>query len=338
MHTVARRLYDAQAFEDEVINKVAAAAADQELSYADFLKKYQISRPVRFKPPGLPAIQVLDLVPKKFEEKHQTAQAAVLHLPMANGLTRNKIFRAVILHLADPSQRLIVFANPGVPVLDRFGKPRLRHLPRIARGDLGPVAESGLAYLQAVGITSTTQYGYSYGADKALVMAAEASRYGIRVSKLVAADPASIRRRQLLVLFADFMAGRQNLERTLRRTETPLLKDSRKSRREHPVAVLAALLRPTNLAVARGLSRGGFDGRLQTAMQAQPGMKVHLVWGSESELATDEIMQAMVQKHAVKHAGRVSHTRLVGHDHSMADDVALHAAIMLQASRNLDRL
>lgn len=335
MHPIHKRLYDTQLFDAEVVEAVMQAAVDQDMTYGEFKERYKVTPLQRYKPVGLPAIQVLDLKP---QAAYDTSKAVVLHLPMANGLTRNKIFRAVVLHLADPSQRLIVFANPGVPLRDGSGKPRLRHLPKVARGDLEPITVGSLAYLKAQGISSIVQYGYSFGADRALAMAAMASVYDIKVSKLVAADPASIKRRSFLQLLRDFNAGGKSLKKTLQSVDSKLLRDSRPRSSEHPYVVMAALLRPTNLAIARALSKGGFESRLQAALRAQPDMRVQLVWGSKSELSDDDIMQALAEEHVQLHPKRMAYIRIVGQNHSMADDVALHAAIMLQASRNLDRL
>lgn len=335
MHSISKRLYDAQVFDAEIIEAVTRVATDQDISYREFKERYKVAPLERYKPTGLPAVQVLDLKPRI---AYDVSTASVLHLPMANGLTRNKIFRAGILHLADPSQRLIVFANPGIPLRDSSGKPRLRHLPKVARGDLAPVVASSLAYLEAQHITSIVQYGYSFGADRALALAAEAAAHSIRVDKSVVADPASIKRRNLLRLVRDFNAGGKSLKKTLQAVDSRLLRDSRPRSSEHPLLVMGSLLRPANLAVARALSKGGFEGRLRAALQAQPDMKVQLVWGGESELSDDSIMQALADEYARIYPKRVAHTRIANHNHSMADDVALHAAIMLQASRNLDRL
>lgn len=326
MHPIAARLYATHDFEDEIVDCVVRAAEHQEVGYAEFVKRYDVGKPVRYKPKGLPAIQVLDIKPKG---SYDPAQATILHLPMANGLTRNKIFRATVLHMADPTRRLIVFANPGVVIRDHYGKPRTRHLRRIARGDLTPIVASSLAYVAAQGISSVIQCGYSFGADRALAMTAEAAAADIKVTKLIVADPASLTPQSLGSLAKSFRASGRGLQQTLQQADSLTLRQSRTHLSEHPFWVTSALLRPTNIAIALALAKGGFESRLAKAMQAQPGMAVHIIWGSESELAQDELMEALVVRYEQLHPGRLSHSRIIGKNHSMADDVAVHAAIML---------
>jgi pimeloyl-ACP methyl ester carboxylesterase len=334
MHEIEKRLRKAYDFEPNIINQVVEAAADQDITYKEFVTKYKVSQPKSYKPKGLPAVQLLDLQPRA---EPIVREVAVLHLPMANGLTRNKVFRSVVWHLANPHQRLIVFANPGVVGKDHYGKPQARHLLKVARGDLKPVVASSLEYLKEQQITKTAQFGYSFGADRALAMTALAPQYDITVDKLAIIEPASVVSKRFLRLAHDFNAGGKGLKQTLRQTDSLLLRESRQRRNEHIIPGMTALLRPTNLAIARALSKGGFEHRLKEALEAQPTMKVYIAWGSESELSPDELMQELTRKYAQQHPGRIAHARLRG-NHSMADDVALHAAIMLQATHTLNQL
>lgn len=326
MITVANRLAIVHDFDIDVTRAVAEAAAAEHLTIKQFRQQYTLPRPRIYRAAGLLPVKVLDFIPAG---DYDTAHATVLHLPMANGLTLNKQLRAAMLHLADPGQRLIVFGNPGMPWREGYGKAPLRSLMRVAKGDLTPLVRSSLHYLQATGVTSTTQLGYSYGADRALAMAMAAPEYDIVVRQIVTVEPASLESRSLFKLARDFQSCGPRFRERLQAATSPLLRESRRTSDEHTLMVWSALLRPSNLAAARALSRGGFTARLMAAAQAQPDARLHLAWGSQSELVDDALMTSFVKDLQRSHPYRVSFTRLDGGDHSMADDVALHAAIML---------
>lgn len=69
--------------------------------------------------------------------------------------------------------------------------------------------------------------------------------------------------------------------------------------------VWSALLRPSNLAIACALARGGFGARLTAAAQAHPDVRLHLAWGSQSELVDDVALHAAIMLHGV-HACRAT--------------------------------
>lgn len=335
MQSIAQRLRSSYEFDDQVVASVLKIAQDQDLDYRTFVRKYNVSRPITFKTKRLLPIQVLDL---RADTVTSDNEADILHLPMANGLTRNKIFRSVVLHRSLSNRRLIVFANPGIPIAHRYGKSERGSLKRVASGDLEPMVASSIGYLQNQKISVVNQYGYSYGADRALALAITAAKTGITVNKSVIAEPASVKSRTILGLMRDFNKSGKGLKATLKASDSKLLRSSRPRRSEHPLLVAMALARPVNLAVARGLSRGGFEDRLRKAMESQPTMRVHLLWGSNSELADDVLLQKIADVFTKAHPDRVRAMRLPGHNHSMADDVSLHAAIMLQASKDLEEL
>jgi pimeloyl-ACP methyl ester carboxylesterase len=214
-----------------------------------------------------------------------------------------------------------------------YGKAPLRSLRKVVAGDLTPFVDSSLRYLCDTGVTTTTQLGYSYGADRALAMAIAAADEGVAVRQLVAVEPASLQQRSMLGLGRAFQACTPRFRARLLAATSPLLRDSRRTADEQALMVWLALLRPTNLAIARALARGGFVERAALALQAQADLKMHLAWGSQSELSDDSIMTTSVGDLQQAYPLRVTQTRLVGGDHSMADDIALHAAIMLQGVR-----
>lgn len=64
-------------------------------------------------------------------------------------------------------------------------------------------------------------------------------------------------------------------------------------------------------------------------------MKAHLVWGTDSELATYGLMVKLTERLQAKFGvERVSSMEMIGQKHAMGDDVFLHTAMVLQNLSN----
>lgn len=108
----------------------------------------------------------------------------------------------------------------------------------------------------------------------------------------------------------------------------PALRVSRKQS-EGSLTYIFALGRLSNIAIAGALSKNHFEHRVTGAMEAQPDMIVHMIWGEESELALDGAMLATVANLHKSFGRRVGYTSLPQRHHAMADDIYLHTAIAL---------
>ncbi len=93
----------------------------------------------------------------------------------------------------------------------------------------------------------------------------------------------------------------------------------------------AGLLRITNLAIANALAGSYFEERAKKALYAQPRALLNVIWGSESELARDAIMTAMIISLEHSFEGRVSGTRILHAKHNMVNDIHLQAALLSHA-------
>lgn len=323
---VSERLSNYYGFQPTIIERVSEVAERQDgLTYAEFLKEFQVPEVVTHTPDDQKAVDVLDLRPADDDGR----DAVVLYLPMGSGLTPNKIVRATTLYAANPQDRLIVVGNAGIPFRDSRGKVALKDMRKVAQGNLAPIVESALDYIEKQNIEGVDYLGYSLGADKALESAAQAARFDHEAFSVVAAEPASAVKRNLLTLTGAFMATDAGYRDYLKVCDTPLLKESRELS-ETMISYTAGLARLSNVAIANGLAHDGFKARVEAALETDTTLFVHVMWGSESELAIDGVMcSTLADLRQREGAWRVRQTRFSGQKHGMADDISLHAAMML---------
>lgn len=270
---------------------------------------------------------ILDIRPREIES------TILYHLPMANGIDPNMMTRLFVLAGALPNTQIITAANPA-----SLGKNagRLGHLGRreVSQGHFGATVRPTLEYARSRGVSEASQVGFSYGADKALAAAAIAQyeRYSIKAHQLVAMEPASIVRRSILKLGGDFGSSAEHLDEYVDHTNMTAYDDAREQadKENHGMSgLLAGIIgRKSNRAIARGIARGNFDARIRQAMEANPDLRVAIIWGSESELATDGAMRHYTEMLRNRFGKRVTPTRIEGQYHAMGDELFFHAAMV----------
>ena len=93
------------------------------------------------------------------------------------------------------------------------------------------------------------------------------------------------------------------------------------------------LMRLSNLAILRALSRGDFADRAAQVLHGNPRARATIAWGTKSEFVSEQAMQWLV----ARLGNRVGALALTGMHHAGGNDIDLHAAIMLQGLRNANR-
>lgn len=269
---------------------------------------------------------VLDLIPKgDFDE----TRARVVHLPMANGLDSNQLYKVATLFAVDPTVRMIATANPSGP---GYRSGVVGHSDRrlVAHGDYYPTVEPALRYINANRISLVDNIAGSYGVNKANAATIAASRYDHVVDKMVHVDPANLIDRRPSELGAAFHDSVKPLRGY---TDAPAVPAYRAARDESVRGwrYNLGLIRLTNIAVTRGLTLGDYQEQTEAALDAQPGMSLHAVWGSESELCIDGVMSNIVDSLEYQYGDRMSHLRLPGQKHAMMGDLHLEAAVVYDA-------
>ena len=91
-----------------------------------------------------------------------------------------------------------------------------------------------------------------------------------------------------------------------------------------------SLLRPINIAIGFMLARLSVPNYLKSFSSNNPDVPVTLSWGTKSEIVSDSEMDVAIRdlKRSTKSLKTI---RLEGQKHALANDVHLHAAIILQA-------
>lgn len=317
-------------FDHDVVERVGEVADRMRLqTWGDISEK--LPQLKTFDSPGNKSAEVLDIRPIEYDETQ------VYHLPMGNTLDPNMSLRIAALAEAEPNKRIIVVGNPGSPRHGK-GKTKVSDFPTIWKGDLRPAIDSTLRYLDSESIDTVSHIGFSYGADRAITAAQYANSYDQQVPQSVLMEPASVKSRNLIKLTTDFGSTASVLEGYVKSADLPATDEAIKlsAEQSHGVAgYIVGLARLSNIAIAHALARGSFEKRTDLALTAQPEMQADIIWGSESELAINGLVQNLTQRLIDKYGlDRVRGTVLEGQKHAMGDDVFLHTALVLQGLKN----
>lgn len=276
------------------------------------------------------AIEVIDFIPDDY------LGAQMHHLPMGNTLDKNMLMRLATLSAVQPDMRIIGVGNPGSPGRGH-GKLSTQQSLQVWSGDTRPLVDLPLRYLKAQGIEEVEHFGYSYGADKAAGAAKYSSQYDQRVTRGIFMEPAAVRMRGIIELSVAFNSTAAALDGYVQAANCGAYDEARKQAAKQSFGLTGyslGLLRPTNIAISHVLSQDGFENRVSEALDSQDTMTTSIVWGTESELAIDETMQAISGSLAMRFEDRVKALPIQGQRHAMGDDIYLLAALMLQARVN----
>lgn len=313
-------------FDDDVLDIVSEVAERQRASkWQDIqteLPESKVFAPRYGKP-----IEVLDFLPFDYGDTQ------VYHLPMGNTLDANMSLRVATLAAAEPTSRIIAVGNPGS--LGRgHGKLRLKDAPEVWRGDLRPVIEPTMLYLEEQKIEEASHIGFSYGADRASASARHAYKYAQKVAHGIFMEPASVAKRSSLSLAMSFFSTAESLERYVQAANCRPYEEARRLAASDGGSLAnyaLGLARASNLAIGHSLTKGGFGARAYTAMLLQPEMQADIIWGTASELSVNGLITAIAERLKKRFGERIDSMTLDAQRHAMGDDIFLHTAMILQA-------
>lgn len=334
---IIKRLDRYYAFDKQTLKAVQQVATWQnQLSYATLTEQYTTLDGWSIVPGDRyhGSLSILTLQP---QGKYNTKHARIYYTPIAAPVDANITMRMLRLFAADPSEQLIVVGNPGILGRPSGGRAKLRGLQRLWKGDLSPVVDPLLSYLQKQGIRTVDHIGFSYGAERATIAAARSAAYGLSVKSAIWMEPVAVVNRTIWQLGKEFNAGRHRLDDYVRAANSKPLFEARHQTDASLLPVLSALLRPSNLALEHALIHGGFESHARAAFNSQPTMRAAIVWGTESELVPNEAVSAIIDRlQADYRSSRICSLPMQGMHHAGGDDIDLHAAMVLQAYRELD--
>lgn len=316
MMDTKERLLDIYPFDERVIERVAEVAVKQSsfTSYGEMLEYQNIKT--------LPGKRLVDVQPADYDE----SQAVIYHMPMANPLDTNQLFQIASLSMMLPERRIIALANPsgiawGHGVLTRKERARVKY------GDFKPVTDKTAKYIEDQGIEQVDQIGCSYGVDLAMAYTFSSYRHDTApVRNQLLVEPATVVAKSLIKLATDFKKSEATLDDYVENNDLEIFRQARKDGISNTNNALG-LLRPTNIAIAKGLSKGLFTYYLGLARDLAANTSV--AWGSESELGDDDTLREIVKKD-----DSIQGYRLEGHKHALINDLHLIGALAISSLDN----
>ena len=318
-----------QGFDESVVDIVAEVAKKQRSGSWEQIRS-ELPDNTIFST-GDSSIELMDILPKDYDETW------VYHLPMGNPLADHMQLRVATLAAAKPDKRIIAIGNPSGPN-QGVGKLPTESLRTVWMGDLRPAIDPVMRYLDSQQIEQTTHIGFSYGAEKAAAASQYAEKYDQQVTSGLFMEPVAIKQRGMLELGRDFNSTAAALEGYVKASASNPVEEASKRAAEKSHGIVGytlGLLRMSNIAVAHALTKEGFEDRVDKGLTNQAEMQAHLVWGTKSELASQDLVIKLAERLQVKFGvERVSTMEIVGQKHAMGDDVFLHTAMVLQ---NLNR-
>lgn len=331
--TTAERLQNFYDFDGDLLDRLEQVASDQNTrTFDELADQYDLANSIRRSTHTQSGklLEYLQLTPPgDYDERH----TRVLYTPMATPIDQSVAMRSIRLFAADPTAKLTVFGNPAA--LGRKGNSLpLYQIETVFRGNLLPVIRNSAAELAGERHATVDVLGYSAGADEGAEAAKEMRVYGLRCMRGVWTEPVSSAQPGIMSLGKRFFKSGEALDGYVAAADSePLLEARRRADTGMP-RYIGGLLRPSNIAIAKALSRSHFAVRAKDALAVQPQLRALIAWGSASEITDNQCMSETVRD-LERDFGpeRVGHMVLRGMHHAGGDDIDLHAAIMLQGLR-----
>lgn len=333
--TTAERLIQFYDFDEAVLAAVQETAARQNSQhYTELADEHGIGDGPQQIRPFTESRRVLEYATLTPPGDYDETKCRLLFTPMGIGVDESMMMRAMRLFDAQPDERLMVVGSPAA-IGNKTNLLRIGDLPAVAAGNLSVAVEPALHYLHKRRVTTIDTLGYSYGADAAAAAAGEAARFALEVRHGVWAETASATSRSVGRLALDFVRSGDELDNYVNAADSMPLREARDlADTGFPRWIGGMVLRGSNLAIARGLARGGFAHRARTAYDTQPGLHTAIAWGTASELTDSGRMEQIVSHlQTLYDTERTKALPLTGMHHAGGDDIDLHAAIMLQGLR-----
>jgi hypothetical protein len=326
MTSVAERLLtEHDTFSPSVLAAVAEFTEQQSRydTYQDFLRDTGVDKPQVVTFDGYAPVQILDIRPEEYDPD----KALVIHAPMAIPLDPNHIYQTACVAATNPDKRVIAMGGIG-GLGYGYGLLTRAQRQQVAQGNMRPVIDPLLKYLDTQKITQVWHEGDSCGADKAVVSASAGSQ---AVEDLIVIEPASVIKRTFLQLACTFATTAQPIDRYTRTSKLPLFDEARKDS-AGLIGYGVGLARLSNIAIAHALKDGKFAERMHQFMTTHTEARTTVIWGSESELAIDGIVQRLARDLQASYSPeRVHAMRLLEHKHALGNDVPLRMALILEA-------
>jgi len=284
------------------------------------------------------AREELRLTPKG---DYDPAVVDVAYLPYAVNMTPNMVYRFSRLHMAQglledrAPREMRIYGNAGLGHRNATGRLS-REDRKLMTGEntLAPVVDPTLQHLKRSKIGKIAILGASQGADVGATAAGRSPLYGIETEQAVLADSASNIRLSLPTLGISFAKAGNKLQHYVDETNSePYSQIVSEEKWVGPEGYMTGVFRPTNIAIAKVLSRNGYKDRVRSAMQNNPNMRLADMWAADSEVGDRAVAQAIAETLTQEFGeDRVTGMEING-GHAIINQLDVHAAMMMQGLR-----
>lgn len=336
------RLQGYYPFDDDIVEAVAEVAANQAgTDFEGFMNAFDIPAPSSELVEGSKPISVMH-IPSVTAENPTVSR--VRFLPHGNGLLNgnNQVYQIATAHVSAEAvgdgMQTYAFGNPG-GIGRAEGLLWAKDAWKVARGNTRPLIDAPLRFLASKGVTSLEIDGYSGGVVSATTAAEFADLYDMEVRHVTNIEAPDVQHRgrklhALVSLGLDFGATAGPLKGYVEANELDAFIEARGDSFLGMANYIIGLVRPNNVARSSAMAGMYHEYRAEAALRAQPGARMHDIWGSESELALDGIMDVFSRSLYRQFPDRYASTRIPGQKHSMVNDLALQSALLIHARRN----
>ncbi len=273
--------------------------------------------------------------------EYSDSEALVMFNPFANAATPNMLVRAEFIRevakysdVRDADGKLkpvVMLASPGLAGsslrLTREERQGLR------KGELGPAARELLRAVSEKEIGQVALLGFSQGADVAVAGARSAYSAHLDIQAVAAGDPAGVETRGMRELVGDFFkAGVKDLKEAVDATGLDVQKKALGTGTVDFSRFGISAMRPTNLAMYKGLGANVFESRVQEILDEGKVNKLVVAYGAKSAIAKPEEIEPTLQSlHEYDSQNILTSISIEGSKHTWGDELTLLAKLCMRA-------
>jgi len=323
--STAQRLERLGVFSDSTIGIVSDVAEQHKKmnSYEIVLKNAGIKPPIRFSSQGHKPTEVFDHRPTE----HERSEATAMHFGFGNAFDPQNMYMLAVLARCLPNRRLMASGNP-TSAGNHYNRLTLTQAYNAFYGRYSSVNDALLNYALGNHIETFDQIGGSYGAERALALAASPA---FKVNRALIAEPATLVERKLIPLVRTFNSCMPRIAETLEEIDVPHYEAARMDGMGMPRYVLG-MGRLSNIALGNGQKRNMFFPRAHDMLVRQSDLIATFAWGDKSELCVSpEIHDSTSALRFMFGEDRVHTLELPGLGHAFGVDPYVFAAAAVES-------
>lgn len=279
-------------------------------------------------------------------EKPDNDSVRLLFAPFGNSaLNENIVMRSMRLLASDNPAHLIVASGPA-HISNKANLLTRSERGLVKSGLLGPVVNPILEVLGSLEPEIGKKVdilGFSSGATLAQAATVESThryyntKHDLEVDRCVWAEPPNVAVRSLMELAKQFQQSGAELKDYIRQSDSRPLNEAIKLARDD-IGYIAGLVRPSNLAISSILTRANFGIKTQRLLADWPNIGITTVVSEHSEVSGTATIDNLEEAGGKELIDKIGVMVLKGAHHAAADDIDLHAAMMMEGLSLADKV